>query len=239
MTIEMKKISSILNKILRFLIQAFIPILLILGCVRLILVSAPLWIPIEYRLPGFPDDLYGFSLEDRLKWSDIDIQYLLNQEGIDYFDSLQLNSGDPMHNERELRHMQDVKLLVQQSWLTFRIGLVVLIFLGILLARAEGQLVVWETIRRGFLWTLILLGILVVGIVIAFGFLFVGFHKIFFEGETWIFKYSDTFIRLYPERFWRDVFIFLATTTGVGAGLLFYLTGKILPLLKAKEVPSG
>jgi integral membrane protein (TIGR01906 family) len=213
---------------LRYLIQLLLPILLILGTVRLILVTANIWIPLEYRMPGFPDDPYGFSHEDRLKWSEIDVEYLLNDAGIDYFDSFQLETGDPMHNDRELRHMQDVKVLVQQSWLAFRIGLVLLIFFLLVLGGDQGYASTWESLQRGFLWTLVILAVLVIGILIAFGFLFVGFHRIFFEGESWIFKFSDTFIRLYPERFWRDVFILLGVSTAAEAGLLYWLTGKVL-----------
>ena len=213
---------------LRYLIQLLIPILLILGTVRLVLVTANIWIPLEYRMPGFPDDPYGFSLEDRLKWSEIDVEYLFNDAGIEYFNSFQLDTGDPMHNDRELRHMQDVKVLVQQSWLAFRIGFILLIFFLLILGGDQGYASAWESLQRGFLWTLVFLGVLVVGILVAFGFLFVGFHRIFFEGETWIFKFSDTFIRLYPERFWRDVFILLAVSTAAEAGLLYWITGKVI-----------
>jgi integral membrane protein (TIGR01906 family) len=228
MAIENKIIPSWPFKILRYLIQLTIPLLMMLGSVRLVLVTANSWIPIEYRLPGFPDDPYGFTLEDRLKWSRIDVQYLLNQESIDYFDQFILASGEPMHNERELKHMEDVKVLVEQSWMAFRIGFIVLIFFLLILGGSQGYDSAWEALHRGFLWTLILLGILVIGIVVAFGFLFVGFHRIFFEGETWIFRFTDTFIRLYPERFWRDVFIFLAVSTAAGAGLFYWLTGKMI-----------
>jgi uncharacterized membrane protein len=54
--------------------------------------------------------------------------------------------------------------------------------------------------------------------------LFVAFHRIFFEGNTWIFPYSDTFIRLYPERFWRDSFIYIALITLGETGLVFLLS---------------
>ncbi len=232
MTTENKKIPSSFARILRYLIQVMIPILMILGSVRFILVTANLWIPIEYRLPGFPDDPYGFTLEDRLKWSKIDLEYLLNDDSIEYFDPFKLESGEPMHNDRELRHMEDVKVLVQQSWLGFRIGFILLIFFLLILGGSEGYDSAWEALKGGFLWTLILLGVLVIGIVIAFGFLFVGFHRLFFEGETWIFKFTDTFIRLYPERFWRDVFIFLAVFTAAVAGLLYWLTGKVVGGMK-------
>ena len=228
MTTQRKTLPLGFIRGLRYLIQITIPILLILGTVRLILVTADIWIPLEYRMPGFPDDPYGFSLEDRIKWSEIDVEYLLNDAGIDYFDSYQLETGEPMHNDRELRHMQDVKVLVQQSWLAFRIGFVLLIFFLLILGSDQGYDSVWESLQRGFLWTLVVLAVLIVGIAAAFGFLFVGFHRIFFEGETWIFKFSDTFIRLYPERFWRDVFILLAVSTAAEAGLLYWITGKVI-----------
>lgn len=232
MTTNRKTLPSEVITILRFLIQLTIPILLILGMVRLVLVTADIWIPVEYRMPGFPQDAYGFSLEDRLKWSAIDVEYLLNDEEIDYFESFQLDSGEPMHNERELSHMQDVKVLVQQSWLAFRIGLIILIFFLLVLGGDQGYDAAWVSLHKGFLWTLLFLGVLVIGIVAAFGFLFVGFHRIFFEGETWIFSYSDTFIRLYPERFWRDVFIFLALLTAGISGMLYWITGKVIHRMK-------
>lgn len=225
---EKNKLPAALNMTFRVLIQIIIPILLILGNVRLVLATAKAWIPIEYRLPGFPDDDYGFTLDDRLKWSAVDLDYLLSEAEIDYFDQFILESGDPMHNDRELSHMEDVKILVQQSWMAFRVGFILLLFLLVLLGWDQGYDAVWESLRRGFLWTLILLGILVVGIALAFGLLFVGFHRIFFEGETWIFKFSDTFIRLYPERFWRDVFIFLTLLTGLLSGLLYWLSNKVI-----------
>ena len=33
---------------------------------------------------------------------------------------------------------------------------------------------------------------------------FAGFHSLFFEGDSWLFLYSDTLIRLFPIRFWQD-----------------------------------
>ena len=33
---------------------------------------------------------------------------------------------------------------------------------------------------------------------------FTNFHKVFFEGDSWLFRRSDTLIRLFPEQFWFD-----------------------------------
>ncbi len=205
--------NTITDRALSGVIRFLLPILLILSSVWITLQSARIWVQIEYRMPGFPDDTYGFTLEDRLYWAGIDIDYLINDEGIDYFDAYRLPSGEPMHNERELRHMMDVKLLIGQTWIALGTGWILLLVVSIILSQRLGWGNVFNTIEvsaKGTIWLMLLLA---VGLVIAFGVLFVGFHRIFFEGDTWLFSYSDTFIRLYPERFWRDTFALVAIIT--------------------------
>jgi hypothetical protein len=82
-----------LKLVLRGVAQVAMVVLLVLGTVHLILATAKLWISIEYRLPGFPDDAYGFTLEDRLYWSSIDLDFLFSDEGTEYFDEYVLDNG--------------------------------------------------------------------------------------------------------------------------------------------------
>jgi hypothetical protein len=49
-----------------------------------------------YRLPGFPDDPYGFSSEERLRWSEPSIKYLVNSEDISYLADLRFENGEPI-----------------------------------------------------------------------------------------------------------------------------------------------
>jgi integral membrane protein (TIGR01906 family) len=189
--------------------------------------TARWWVQIEYRLPGFPADRYGFTLEDRLYWSAIDIEYLLNEDDLDYFDDFRLEDGSPMHNQRELRHMDDVKRLLHVVWYVLGIGLILGLILEVSLGIYADSRVALETLKKGARNTLILVGLIILGVIVSFGVLFVGFHRIFFEGNTWLFLFSDTFIRLYPERFWRDTFIFLALITAV-MGVLVYLLSNLL-----------
>jgi integral membrane protein (TIGR01906 family) len=164
-------------------------------------------------MPGFPPDPYGFSLEDRQYWSNVDIDFLMNGTGIEYFDDFQLEPGIPMHNARELRHMEDVKNLIQVTWRVLGLGWLVLILGGVLLQQRNGWQKVVDVMAEGARATVWLMIILAVALIAAFGVLFVGFHRIFFEGDTWLFAYSDTFIRLYPERFWRDTFVLVTFVT--------------------------
>ena len=60
---------------------------------------------------------------------------------------------------------------------------------------------------------------IIVFVLLSFGVFFVAFHNVFFDPGTWMFEFSDTLIRLFPERFWRDIFIYVGVLAG-GAGLL-------------------
>jgi integral membrane protein (TIGR01906 family) len=56
-----------------------------------------------------------------------------------------------------------------------------------------------------------LLIVLVVLVLTGFDSFFTTFHRIFFSGDTWLFNYTDTLIRMYPVQFWFDA----ATVIGV------------------------
>ena len=59
----------------------------------------------------------------------------------------------------------------------------------------------------------------------VFNVFFTQFHHLFFEGDSWLFLFSDTLIRLFPIRFWEDTFlagagIVLAGGLGLAPGLV-------------------
>lgn len=219
---------QVLN-ILQIGTQMLLVALLVLLAVWLILETANIWIPIEYGLPAFPADRFGFSTEDRIYWSQVDVKYLLGDHKITYFDQFTLPDGSPMHNPRELRHMQDVFKLIQIIRGVLGWGGLAAIGSLIVLGRFGMLNMVGETLKKTARWTAILMVIIGAGLVAAFGFFFVGFHRIFFEGDTWIFPLSDTFIRLYPEKFWRDTFTIVVAVTLLEAALLYLFGRFILP----------
>jgi integral membrane protein (TIGR01906 family) len=73
-------------------------------------------------------------------------------------------------------------------------------------------------LARGGWLTAGLVVLLLLIVFLSFGVFFVAFHNVFFEPGTWIFNYSDTLIRLFPERFWRDIFIYVGLLS-LGGGL--------------------
>ncbi|UCD97603.1 MAG: TIGR01906 family membrane protein [Chloroflexota bacterium] len=207
---------------LAWIVSILVPFLLILTSVRLLL--TPLFVQLEYRTPNFPADPYGFSQEDRLQWSLVALEYLLNDEGISFLEDLQFEDGNAVYNARELKHMVDVKNVLQDALIVWYIAIGVMLLLGIF-AYWSGW---WEDFKlglgRGGWITVILIAVIMVAVLIAFSVFFVFFHQIFFESGTWVFRFSDTLIRLFPERFWRDTFIaigLLSLAGGLGLGLAF------------------
>jgi len=210
------------------LIHFGLPLVLLLTSVVVLITTARWWTEVEYRLPGFPQDRYGFSLEDRLRWSAVDIDFLLGSDDISFYDDLFLDDGSPMHNARELSHMQDVKDLVDLLKPVWLLGVIIL-FAGAIIIWRRGELgVLCESLLKGSRLTFFVMISLGLLSLFAFGFLFVGFHRIFFEGTTWIFPYSDTFIRLYPQRFWQDTIAYLAVFTLLEAGVLYLLARRCI-----------
>jgi integral membrane protein (TIGR01906 family) len=194
---------------------------------------------IEYNMPGFPPDPYGFTKAERLQWSKASVDYLLNYAPISFLGNLRFPEGQKappetcrtmddctrLFNDRELRHMLDVKKVVQAALNIWYISIGILMLLWVWAARRGWARDYRIGLRRGGWLTLLLVGSIMLFVLLAFGAIFVAFHNVFFETGTWQFPYSDTLIRLYPERFWRDTFLAVGILSG-GAGLLLSLFVK-------------
>lgn len=197
-----------------WVIAVVIPLVLLMTSVRLLL--TPQFVDIEYSMPGFPEDAYGMTFPQRRQYAKLALDYLLNDEGISFLGDQHFEDGTPLYNERELSHMEDVKELTQavmNVWILLLAGLVIV---GVLAWRFGH----WEAMRaglaRGGQITIGLIVLVLVFVALSFNALFTGFHRIFFEGDTWLFLYSDTLIRLFPLRFWQDVFIALGVLALLG-----------------------
>jgi integral membrane protein (TIGR01906 family) len=199
---------------LSWLVTILVPVVLILTSVRILL--TPIFVQLEYRTPNFPPDPYGFTREDRLFWSMIALDYLTNDEGISFLEDLQFEDGGPVYNARELKHMVDVKNVVQSALVVWYISLGGMVLLGIW-AYWGGWWDGYKTgLRKGGWITVGLIAVAMVAVLIAFSVFFVFFHEVFFDPGTWVFRFSDTLIRLFPQRFWRDTFIALGLLSLVG-----------------------
>jgi integral membrane protein (TIGR01906 family) len=206
--------------VVSWLIVLLIPLAAIGFGVRLLL--TPLFPNIEYRLPGFPPDDYGFRTQDRLHWGMYGINYLLNDAGISYLGDLKMSDGTPLFTEPELSHMQDVKKVTQSFLLIWTIDLCILILLGVWAWRANWLATYSQGLRSGGWLTLGLA--MIVGIIATIGTagsgdlfwtFFSDFHGLFFQGNSWQFAYSDSLIRLYPLNFWEDAVLYIGIISAV------------------------
>ncbi len=226
-------LSSALENLARITIAVAVPILLVTVVVRLVM--SPWFLQLEYNRPGFPPDAYGFSQQDRLQYAPATLTYLLSDEPIEFLAQQTLPSAlvPPhkcipvpdapdacyMYNDRELRHMYDVKVV---TIYTYRVGIAAAgaaIISAVFLARTD-----MPTLRSGLIsgggLTLGIIGTIILLAATAWDVFFTQFHSIFFEGDSWLFAYEDTLIRLFPEQFWFDAAVTVGGLSALGAVLI-------------------
>jgi integral membrane protein (TIGR01906 family) len=217
----MKLLEQILSIVLSLMIMFFII------STSILLLLNPIFLTIEYHTPNFPDDSFGFNLQDRMHWSKLSVEYLVNEADISFLGNLKFPDNSPLFNERELSHMYDVKRLVQANILVW---CVITIILALSLVRAWRihELPEWGKALSlgGWLAGGLILAIFF-AIMVSFNTLFTGFHEIFFTGDTWLFAYSDTLIRLFPMRFWQDAFIAVGIFSLIFSFLAVFIGHKL------------
>jgi len=79
--------------------------------------------------------------------------------------------------------------------------------------------------------------IVLISVTLNFDQLFTAFHRVFFEGDTWLFYSSDSLIRLFPMPFWVNVFVVIGVISALLSIGLYLFCDKGLKKLK-KEVQS-
>ncbi|NSW51191.1 MAG: TIGR01906 family membrane protein [Anaerolineae bacterium] len=216
----MKEPNFLLTRVLGWIAALCVPYILIMFAVRILI--NPAFAQLQYSLPNFPEDPYGFTREERLLYARPSIVYLTNNAGIDFLADLTFEDGTPIYNQRELSHMLDVKILVK-STLAVWYGITGLLAVIAMVMKVRGDWLIFRTaLGYGGWLTIALMLFGVAGVAVNFDWLFTEFHHLFFEGETWIFLTSDTLIRLFPEKFWMDAFIAAFSITLLGAGLLIW-----------------
>ena len=228
---------KIVYKLLSWVIALLLPVVIVLLVVRLVI--NPWYLVFEYHTPGFPDDPYGFSLQDRLNYGKFAVDYLVNSSNISYLADLRFPSGQQapepscqfmkdcayLYNERELEHMLDVKNVVSGALKILGLSSGLLIAFAIWAWIGKWKVEYLKGLERGSILLFGLIGLIIFSVIILFQYIFVLFHQIFFNAGTWSFLYSDTLIRLFPERFWQDTFLMVGGLS-IFLGLLVYFGAR-------------
>jgi len=191
------------------------------------LLTGPTYLNYEYNKPDFPPDTYGFSQADRLKYSKVAVEYLVNSADISYLGNETFADGKPLYQPQELSHMEDVKGVMQKTFTAWWVLLAVLLGMGVWAARIHWLSSYLKSLSLGGWLTIAMLLLAMVFVMTSFYDLFTWFHELFFKQGTWMFSFSDTLIRLFPLQFWQDAFITAGVIAFVGA-LIFGLGGWFL-----------
>ena len=208
----------VIRRLIQIIVVILVPFALMMTSARLL--GNPLFLQIEYRMPGFPADPYGFTMQDRLKWSTLSLDYLFNNADISFLSDQKLADGTSLYADKELSHLVDVKHVIQSLLRDWIVALILLLIIGLLSWRLKW----WRDMRKalsiGGWLTIGLIVLVLVFVVTSFYSFFTDFHELFFTANTWVFLYSDTLIRLFPLRFWEDLFIYIGVLSAVGGFLM-------------------
>lgn len=216
-----------MTRILHWVLVLTMPFLL--GFSVMTLVISP-WYPTwEYGKEDFPADSFGFTQEQRLELALVAVDYLERWDSAEntiYLLEEQTLPGtsDPLYLPSEISHMVDVKVLSNLlRIIAIVLAIVTIASLVWFAARGETQLL-YRTLMRGGIATVAILLAIGLFIVAAWDVFFVQFHELLFPPGTWTFNYSDSLIRLFPERFWQDVGILIVGSTLV-SGIVLAVVG--------------
>lgn len=210
-----------MTKILKTLIILLLPLLILLGTVRLL--ATDQYLAFEYGKASFPLDAFGFTNRQRFILASTNIHYVSAHLPNDEL-SKQVLNGSPVYNPREVSHMADVQAVFQSVLRVWQAAFILCLLFGSILLRNGKRTALASAIQSG--------GILTSGLVLSIALLalfswqvwFDLFHRFFFKDGSWLFNYSDTLIRLFPLKFWSDA-TFAITTLSLIGGLCMALIG--------------
>lgn len=141
-----------------------------------------------------------------------------------------------LFNQREIDHMRDVKRLVRGVYLTAAVAsfcLLAVTALGLVRHRRQYA----EILARRFLWGGGLTITLIVGVglfaLVGFDTLFLKFHQLSFANDFWqLDSRTDFLVMLFPQDFWLDATLWVATRALTAALVIVMVGGAYLLYLR-------
>lgn len=192
-----RKVATALSTVL----VAALPLVLVGNAVWLLLNT---WfVEIQYALPGFPVDPEGVQDPQRTELAKTGVRAIQpGSEGVALLEEARLADGAPAFEEREIRHMADVRGVVAGLLVAWAVALACAVAAGFALRRLGEPGSVNRALLRGALLTVVAMALLGILLAIAFETFFDAFHGVFFADGTWQFKEHFTLRQLYPDAFW-------------------------------------
>lgn len=198
-----------------------LPILLLIANTKLLMTEA--FIHYEYSKGSFPEDTavppggYQLPKAERTTLAEQALGSIVSSEGMKLLREARFErSGEPAFSEREIRHMEDVRVLVGWTNIVFFAGqLLFIVGLAWLLHTPTTRPHAAQALLTSAVSTFALAAALLVFILVNFNTFFTQFHHLFFEGDTWLFRPDDTLIRLFPSDLWFDAAIVIGGLTAL------------------------
>lgn len=217
----MKYIHNLLGLIAAFCII----IILLISSVEFIVYGLPNFFENEYTKYSVADSV-DMELEDLLYVTDEMMDYLKDKREDLNIEAMINGSQQEFFNQREIDHMEDVKVLFLKGMSLRTICIGILIGAVILLAVLKASLirVLPRMIQYGaglFFGTLLLIGILISR---DFTRAFTIFHELLFTNDLWILNpATDRLINIVPEPFFIDTALYIGITFGLSVLLVLFI----------------
>lgn len=203
---EVEKSKRGVSRFFTVLIAIFAPLVFAVVAIRM--VASPLFLWFTYWRPGFPEDIGGWDLQERLLYGSYGVDFLFNGADDRYLSQL-APAGEPLFTDAEVSHMADVKVLIFYAVIIAASLAALSVLFGLLLRK-------WRPggFSRGMFagaWATIALVAAAVALPLIIGWdrFFTEFHNLFFPQGNWAFATESALIRLYPDQFWVDAGIWL------------------------------
>jgi len=215
--------QKITVRILILLTILLVPLVIVPGVVRLLVTDQ--YLAFEYGKSDFPKDVFGFEPNQRLSHASDSLRYIVEKRPPAFLAD-QKHDNAPLYDPREVSHMQDVQNVFQAVWNLWKISSVLFIICVLALTLVEGgRKLIAAALKAGGLITVGLFALIGISAAVAWQGWFVLFHRFFFAEGSWLFSYSDTLIRLFPQKFWFDSAITLFVLN-IAVGLLLAWIGQ-------------
>jgi len=212
-------------QILKILTIILVPLIIVPAVVRLL--TTDQYLAFEYGKSDFPKDMFGFDQSQRFSHASDNLRYIV-EDRPPAFLADQKHGDAPLYDPREVSHMQDVQNVFRGVWNLWEYASVLFFICILALTLVDGgRKLIAASLKTGGLVTVGLFALVGIGAAVALQAGFVLFHRFFFVEGSWLFNFTDTLIRLFPQQFWFDSAVTVSSLSLLG-GFLVYIVGRIL-----------
>jgi len=238
----------------RYIVSSLLSVALVILFIALPirLLMSQVFLQTTYSFPWIQPDVYGFTNQQRLELASDTLLFLL-YEYSDVWLAQKTIDRDAMppqscilvtdaeelcylYNEREVQHMVDVQRIIQDLLALVLPSCAVILLGGFTVWWRKEWRVALMAFRHTNILILSLILVCMISATVAWDTFFTAFHSLFFEGDSWLFYYWDTLIRLFPESFWYTSTIILSVLIVLELAFLHILANYLGKYLKAKEL---